>query len=124
MIRKFIGSLAVFALPLLTMAGTAGPQLTNIETFFRSIGRIVDLLLPLVVALALLFFFWGLAKFVLAAGDEVDAAKGKNMMIWGVVTLFVMVSVWGLVSFVGNALGIQQSQNLGTTPGVGNLQTN
>ena len=27
-------------------------------------------------------------------------------MIWGVIALFVMVSVWGLVGFIGNAIGV------------------
>ncbi len=120
MIKKVIGGLSVFALPFVASA----QQLNNVETLFRSVGRIVDLLLPLVVALALLFFFWGLAKFVLAAGDEVDAKKGKDMMIWGVVALFIMISVWGLVSWVGTALGIGQGQSSGATPTVTNIPTN
>ena len=30
-------------------------------------------------------------------------------MIWGVVILFVMASVWGLVHFLGAALGVEQT---------------
>ncbi len=42
-------------------------------------------------------------------------------MIWGIVALFVMVAVWGLVAFIGNALGITPGQNSGNIPTVTGL---
>lgn len=82
------------------------PDLSNVETLLRSIGNLVDIALPIVVGIALLGFFWGLAQYVFAAGDEGKKDDAKRHMIWGVVALFVMVAVWGLVAFVGSALGI------------------
>ena len=79
-------------------------NLGNLETLLRSVGRLVDIALPIIVAIALLVFFWGIVKFIFA-GDE-GKAEGKSLMIWGLVGLFVMVSVWGLVRFMGNSLGI------------------
>ena len=107
----------MFLIPVLTFAQALG----NVETFFGSIGRIIGLLLPIVVALALLYFFWGLAKFILAAGDETARAEGKSIMIWGIVALFVMVSVWGLVTWVGEALDIDQGADSGSIPTVTGL---
>jgi hypothetical protein len=83
-------------------------MLGNVSTLIDSIGGIIQTLLPIVVALALLFFFWGLARYILAAADEAKKEEGKRIMIWGVVALFVMVAVWGLVGFIGDAFGIQQ----------------
>jgi len=101
--KKFIIP-ALLVAPMMASAQT----LFNVETLLRSIGRLVDLALPIVVAIALLGFFWGLAKFIFAAGNEVDSEQGKKLMIWSLVALFVMVSVWGLVRFIGNALNVQQ----------------
>jgi hypothetical protein len=117
--KKIIGGVAAFALPMLAFA--QGPQLSNLEQFVRSIGRLINLLLPIVVALALLAFFWGLAQFIFAAGDEEAKKKGKQTMIWGVVALFIMVSVWGLVGFIGSALGIGQGASSGNIPTVSGL---
>ena len=90
-----------------------------------SVGGVVDLIrdlinaaTPIVVALALLYFFWGLANYILASGNEVDKEKGRNMMIWGVVALFVMVSVWGVVGLLGDTLGVEQGEDLSDVPGV------
>jgi hypothetical protein len=98
--KKFI--IATLALaPSLAFA-----QLGNVSNLLTSFDNLVRLALPIVVALALLAFFWGLAKFIFAAGDEAAKESGRRIMIWGVVALFVMVSVWGLVQFLGTALGI------------------
>ncbi len=58
------------------------------------------------MTLALIFFFWGLAKYILSAGDEEKKTEGRNIMIYGVIALFVMVSVWGLTTLLGNTFGV------------------
>ena len=87
-------------------------NLSNLETLVRSIGRLISLALPIVVAIALLAFFWGIVKYIFSASDEAKKKEGQTLMIWGLVALFVMVSVWGLVRFIGNALGVQQGDTI------------
>ena len=99
--KKVILATLAFA-PVLAFA----QQLGNIETFVSSIGRVVGLALPIVVAIALLAFFWGLVKFIFAQGNEESKADAKKIMLWGLIALFVMVSVWGVVRFIGSAIGI------------------
>ena len=43
-----------------------------------------------------------MAKFILAAGSEEGRKEGRNIMIWGIIALFVIVSVWGLVQVLNN----------------------
>ncbi len=66
--------------------------------------------LPLVIGIALLVFFWGLAKFILRAGDEKAREEGKQIMKWGIIALFVLVSVWGIIEFLQGEFGFS---NLG-----------
>ena len=105
--KKVILATLAFA-PVLAFA----QQLGNIETFVSSIGRVVGLALPIVVAIALLAFFWGLVKFIFAQGNEESKADAKKIMLWGLIALFVMVAVWGLVRFIGDALGISQGDTI------------
>ncbi len=97
---KLITLLAFLSIPSLASAADTG----NIEMFFEEVGQVVSLLIPIAFALILLFFFWGLAKYML--GDAEDKEKGKNLMIWGVIALFVAASVWGLVAFLGEVIGV------------------
>ena len=116
--KKFIlGGLA--AAPMFAFAQYG--QLSGIFALMSSIKRLVDLALPLVVGLALLGFFYGLMRFIFASGDPEKRGEARSIMIYGIIALFVMVSVWGLVRFVGNALGIQQGETSGTIPSVQGL---
>jgi len=95
-------------------------SLSNIQTLIRSIGDLVEIALPIVVALGLIGFFWGLVKYIFAQGNEEAKTDAKKIMLWGVIALFVMVSVWGLVKFLGTAFGISQGGtiDLPTIPGL------
>lgn len=64
------------------------------------VADLITLATPIVVALALLYFFFGLAQYILSAGDEKKKDEGKRIMIWGVLALFIMVSVWGIINVV------------------------
>ncbi|MEK7176898.1 MAG: pilin [Patescibacteria group bacterium] len=96
----------------------AQEEFGNLETFATSIGGLVGTLLPVVVGIALLAFFWGLVKFIFAQGNEESKSDAKKTMVWGVIALFVMVSVWGLVGFIGDAFGIEQGESLEQVPSV------
>jgi len=100
MMKKIIGVGLTFA-PFLAFA-----QLTAVNGFVTQIGVIVGILTPIAFALGLLYFFWGLAQFILASGDPEKASEGKNKMIWGVVALFVMSTVFGLIAFIRTELNI------------------
>ncbi len=71
--------------------------------------RIISLLVTLVFALSVLVFFRGLAKFILNAGDSKSHEEGKQLIIWGLISLFVMVSIWGILRFIYNDLGLSSS---------------
>ena len=75
------------------------------DDFVRVIIDLLQLVLPVLVALALLVFFWGLAKFILNAGNETVVTEGKQLMFWGIVALFVMLSAWGLAAILANTFG-------------------
>ena len=62
--------------------------------------------IPLIFALAVVMFVWGVVQYVINSDEEAKKAKGKQFMIWGIIALAVMVSVWGLVAILSNTFGI------------------
>ena len=73
----------------------------------HSVGGLVDASFATAVSLALLGFFWGLAKFVFRIeGNEKAVEEGKRVMKWGLLALFVIVSVWGIVRYFQNSLNL------------------
>ncbi len=61
--------------------------------------------IPLLFAIATFVFIYGVVKFI---GTEESAEKedGRQFMIWGIVALAVMFSVWGLVKILGTTFGV------------------
>ncbi len=78
------------------------PLMSHGQQTIRSIiERVVDLItlaLPVVVALTLLFVLWGGVKHIFVSGDAEGREKARQALVWGVIILFVMVSVWGIVA--------------------------
>jgi Type IV secretion system pilin len=100
----------LYALSLAPMlAFGAAADLSYISNIVASVDGIITAMIPVAVALGILFFIWGLVQFILASGDESAKDEGKRRMIWGVVALFVIVSVWGLVALLGQLTGVGQT---------------
>ncbi len=95
-------------LPVTTYAALDG-----VRTLITSFGSFLNQVITIVFGLAVLFFFWGIGQFVLHSGDEKTRTEGKKKIMWGVIALFVMVSIWGIIGFIGNIFGIDTSKNLG-----------
>jgi hypothetical protein len=109
MLSKFYKTL--FALTVVISPILAGAQLTQTDRILsKAYGLIVQIVVPMVFTLALLFFFWGVVKYIRSEGQGKE--DGKRIMIWGVVALFVMSSIWGLVYFIRNELGVNNNSNI------------
>ena len=42
----------------------------------------------------------------MAAGDEKKIEEGKRMMFWGVIALFIMASITGIITLLQDTLGV------------------
>lgn len=103
--KKFIYTALSFA-PAVAFAQGAGIQTGNLQAILTFIGTVVRQLIPIIFGLAIVYFFWGLAKYVRSAGDAKAAAEGKSIMIYGVIAIAVMVSIYGLVAWLQNLFGV------------------
>lgn len=74
------------------------------------IPRIVDsIVIPLVqflFALTVLIFVWGLIGFFKGSDDAKAREIGQQHILWGVVGIAIMVSVYGIIRFVAGSLGL------------------
>lgn len=114
--KKILGiSALAFALPQIAFAQTV------ITDIIDTIYEILNAIVPVLIVLATIFFFWGLAKFILNAGDSEGRKQGVQIMIYGVIGLFVIVSVWGLVALLQNTL--KTTDKATTVQGPGNTKS-
>lgn len=77
----------------------------KIKGLLRDFKSLLDLVIPIVFGLAVIFFFWGLTQFIRSVSDK-TIQEGKNKMIWGIIALFVMISISGIIKYIGDSVGI------------------
>lgn len=113
--NTFVGSQTSLSAPTLSTIATVG---TSARCDITSTSKLQDVLcyvtkiinnsiIPLIFALALAMFIWGVVQFVLNSDEEAKKEKGRQFMLWGIIALTVMVSVWGLVAILGKTFGIE-----------------
>lgn len=83
-----------------------GPEsgIGGIFNYFSCI--IIGSIIPFLITLATAAFIWGIIQYFLNPDNEEKRKKGKSFLLWGLIGLFVMISVWGLVGVLGNTFGI------------------
>ncbi len=98
-------------IPVLALA-QAGQAIGTLDDIIGQIAGIVQKLIPIAFGLAILGFFWGLAKYIFSAGNEESKVEGKKIMLYGLVAIFVMASVFGIVRLAQRTLGIDDRANI------------
>ena len=113
---------ALFVTPFLATAaevsGAAGDVSRGIGTFAGIVRVISEQLITAIIALfasaALAAFFFGIVKYLIGVrnGDGTAVKNGNQFMLWSVLALFVMFSIWGIITFAQGILGIEGRNNI------------
>jgi hypothetical protein len=100
-LNKVLITLAL-TIPTISFAALSGFQ--GLLTDFHGL---LDTVLKIVFGLAMIFFFWGIAQFILNdAGNDKTREDGKKKILWGIVAIFVMVTIYGILKFISTLTGI------------------
>ncbi len=67
---------------------------------------LAGMVIPMIFILAFLVFLWGVMQFIRKGDNQAKRQEGINFMWYGIVSLFVMTSVWGIVKIATTTLGV------------------
>ena len=99
----------------LFLLALAAPNIAAAQAFaglINDIESIINTILPVLAALALLAFFYGLVIYVYKADDEDGQEKGRQTMIAGIVALVLMAAIGGIVNYIETQVLGGQSENI------------
>lgn len=103
-IIKKVFAMSLISSPFVTLAAV------NIGTLdFKGLVAYIleDFIKPVTVAilaLAVVYFLWNIFNIIRASKSGEELTDLKNKALWGIIAIFVMVSMWGLVSILVNTL--------------------
>ncbi len=106
---KKIITLSIFLFPSIVFAEE------GIIKYIDSVSNIVNkILIPIVFSLCILYFFWGVAQYISSAARGDKSNEGKDIMWRGILALFVLTTIWGIVTFIRKELDLPDIQNVET----------
>jgi predicted membrane channel-forming protein YqfA (hemolysin III family) len=79
------------------------------ELLDRIITYLVDPAIRVVFTLGLLLFIWGLVQYLWEIKDGKADGDGKQHMLWGLVGMLIMVSVYGIIALIVNTFQLGSS---------------
>ena len=83
--------------PLTALAQLGGG---SFDTVIAVLTDSINIIIVFLFLVATVIFLWGVVKYISAAGEEDKQAEARNMIVWGIIFLAVMVAVWGFVYVV------------------------
>lgn len=80
----------------------------SLDTFISNVDQlIINPIIMLLFALAVVYFLWGLFEFLSNTENEEKRTVGKSHMLYGVIGIFIMLSVWSILGVIMNTLNIR-----------------
>jgi MFS family permease len=109
--KKFALAGLSFFLPALAFAQSSNQQINSVQDLSRFvIDFINNIAVPLVFALSFIVFIIGIfLYFIAGAANDEKRAKGRSVMIFGIIGFAAMVSIWGLVHVLTGSVRLDNS---------------
>ena len=115
MLRKLTSNFGLITGLVLVPSIALAQQLSTLQNIINAIGTAVNNLIPIAAGLALLGFFFGLAKYIFQAGNDEAQDEAKQVMLWGVIALFLIAAIGGIIAVLESTLGVDNNSSFDPT---------
>lgn len=95
----------VLVMPVITLAARTLKDLIDLAIEYLGYA------IPLIMSLAIVTFIWGIYKYFFKV--DADKKEAGNLVLFGVIGFFLMLSFWGLVNVLANTLNLQTMPTFG-----------
>lgn len=83
------------------------------EVMAAIVGSIIDPLVLLIFSAGIFLFTWGLVVFLTQLNNPEGRQKGVRHMLWGIVGIFIMATVFGIINIITETFGLGDPTRLG-----------
>lgn len=103
--KKIIANSIAFVTAFAPVAVLAQTQLNNVNDVVSKATNIGNTFITVLISLAVVWIIFNVVRYLILGADSEDArAKAKDSILYGVIGLVVILSIWGLVAIVRNSL--------------------
>ena len=105
--KKILSIIGLISTPVVSLAAN-GVDTTYVDSLIRATGRILNGAILVLISGAIVWFIWNVIRYTMSKDLE-KKTEAKQQMIWGIVGLFVMVSIWGFVSILSDTFNLDNT---------------
>jgi len=102
--KKLLIAVSVTLAPAIALAQTQLSTLNNVNDVGKRLTQIGNLVIELLIAFAVIWIIISIIRFIMASGEE--RAAHRSSILWGIVGLAVILSIWGLVAILTNTFSV------------------
>jgi heme/copper-type cytochrome/quinol oxidase subunit 4 len=100
--KKFIATALATLAPVIALAQTSG-AITDANKLVEKLTNLGNTFIQILIAFAVIYIIYNVVRYLVMGGDDEEKRKKAGQAIlWGVVGLFVILSIWGLVRILTN----------------------
>ncbi len=96
--KKIPAYLFSLLFPVIVFAQALSP-IKNINGLSTRLLAIGDIVIYLLVSLAVIYIIWNVVQYFIKPSKDDRKDAGMNIL-WGIIGLFIIVSIWGLVNIL------------------------
>src|SRR4051812_32893723 len=93
--KKIIALLAFF-IPAVASAQV----ITDVNSLTNKLTNLGNTFIQILIAFAVAYIIFNVVRFIMASDDPEKRKPLQGAIIWGIVGLFVILSIWGLVNIL------------------------
>ena len=90
----------------------------DIGGLLNKVRGILDNIVPFLIGLAVFVIIWGIIQYVFHANEEEKRVEARMYIVWGIVGVFFMLSIWGFVNILVNTFSLNNQIDSGKIPRV------
>ena len=98
-LARILPAIVALALPLVASAEAA----RTFQELAVDIVEILDATTAVLIVAGIVVYFWGISTNILNFSDDAGE-KVRIYFFWGIIVLFVMVSIWGILRLLQDTL--------------------
>ncbi|MDO8619852.1 MAG: hypothetical protein Q7R64_00690 [bacterium] len=84
-------------------------QITTFGGLLNQINSLLNAIVPVLVGLGVFVIIYGVFGYIQHSADEEKRDEAKKFIVWGVVGVFIMVSIWGFVNILINSFDLKKT---------------
>ena len=94
----------VLPLALIFLPSVAFAAAMTFQELAMTVVNIIELGTVTLIMFAIVAYFWGISSNIGHFGHDDKEGKKKSYFLWGIVIIFVMVCIWGIIQLLKDSL--------------------